>query len=219
MKKNEGNRRLYKIIVALTLAAPMAIYLFLSATLFNIDYDYRLENVTSEDIILIEDFTYTDNTDAVYNGTFSILDGEYGFYIDDTTIIRLDDGYFMLEEGVLVDIEALAIQKETGYRLPMAFVITALGIGVVFLVIQRKMEWYKLYPRVSALIALVTGTLVLLVINTIVSNLFNVFLVATMSWALYCLEYFVNQNFITEEEGKKSESDLLNSLKKALGDK
>jgi len=81
------------------------------------------------------------------------------------------------------------------------------------------MDIYKDYPRISTLVALVTGTLVLLVIDTIVSNLFGVFLIASISWALYCLEYWVNENFISEEESKKVESDLVKSLKDALGDK
>jgi Ca2+/Na+ antiporter len=102
------------------------------------------------------------------------------------------------------------------YKIPIAFMISALGIGIVFLVIQKKMELYKTYPRMSALVALITGTLVLLVINTIVSNLLGVFMIATISWAVYCLEYMAKENIISEENGKKTESDLLGSLRKAL---
>jgi len=212
-------KTLYKLITILTLAVPLPLYLFLSATLFNVDADVSYKNVDSEDLIVNDTYIYTDKLNAVYEGVFAQEDGEYVFYYDSEDIIKVDNGYFSVEDGALVDIKELAIQKEMGYKVPMAFVISAIGVGIVLLVVSGKMDIYKDYPRISTLVALVTGTLVLLVIDTIVSNLFGVFLIASISWALYCLEYWVNENFISEEESKKVESDLVKSLKDALGDK
>lgn len=212
-------KTLYKVITILTLAVPLPLYLFLSATLFNINADVTYKNVDSADLIVTDTYIYTNEENAVYQGVFAYEDNRYVFYYESDDIIKVDDGYYSVEEGALVDIKELAVRQEMGYKLPMAFFISAVGVGIVFLVVSGKMQWYKNYPRISALVALVTGTLVLLVIDTIVSNLFSVFLVATISWALYCLEYWVNENFITEEESKKVESDLMKSLKDALGGK
>jgi len=210
-------KTLYKIITTITLLVPLPLYLFLSATLFNISADVTYKGVDSADLIVTDTYIYTDSEDVLYEGVFAYEDNEYVFYYDIDSIVRVDDGYFSVEDGALVDIKELAVREEMGYKLPMAFFISAVGVGIVFLVVSGKMQWYKDYPRISALVALVTGTLVLLVIDTIVSNLFGVFLIASISWALYCLEYWINNNFITEEEGKKAESDLVNSLKDALG--
>lgn len=210
-------KTIYKLITILTLAVPLPLYLFLSATLFNINADVTYKNVDSEDLIVTDAYIYTNEENAVYQGVFAYEDERYVFYYGEDDVIKVDDGYFSVEDGALVDIKELAIQKEMGYKLPMAFVISAVGVGIVLLVINGKMQIYKKYPRISTLVALVTGTLILLVIDTIVSNLFGVFLIATVSWALYCLEYWVNENFINEEKSKKVESDLLKSLKDAWG--
>lgn len=216
------NRTLYKVIVAFTLIAPMTLYMFLSATLFNIDEDIRVDNVTSEELIIttIEDgyFAYTDNEDVIFSGVVTRLDGLYGFYVDEDTIIRLDDGYYIYEDNELVDIKATELQREQSYKIPMAFVISAIGVAIVVLVVMNKMQWYKKYPRLSALVALATGTLILWMIDVLVSNLLFVFLIATISWGAYCIEYLIDKGLIDEETGKKAESETIKALKEALGD-
>jgi hypothetical protein len=216
MKKNK-QKLIYKIITIFTLAVPLPLYLFLSATLFSISPDYTIKHADSEDLTITDTYIYTDKENAVIQGVFAYEDGRTVFYYDEETIIQTDDGYWGVEDGELKDIKALELQRSTGYKLPMAFLINAVGVFIVLMVVQGKMQWYKKYPRISTLLALVTGTLVLLVIDTIVSNLFMVFLIATISWAIYCLEYFVNENFITDDEADKVESDLMRSLKDALG--
>ena len=216
------NRLIYKIITIITLAVPLPLYLFLSATLFSINPDYIIKNIDHEaiNVVVVDEelFAYTNNQDAIYNGTTVYLNGEYGFYLDEDTIIKTDDGYFSYKEDTFVNIKRLALQKEMSYKVPLAFIISAFGIGIVFLVVQRKMEWYKKYPRLSVLIALLMTTLILLIINTIVSNILNVFTVATISWAVYYIEYLVKENILTDDEVKKTESDLISNLKKALGE-
>jgi len=78
------------------------------------------------------------------------------------------------------------------------------------------MQLYKKYPRVSALVALVTVTVLLFIINTVISNILNVFLIATVSWALYCIEYAVRNNMISGATADKQENDLISTLKEAL---
>lgn len=211
------SKLLYKIITIITLAVPLPIYLFLSATLFNIIPDYRIENIGIEDVLTVpyEEYTfmYTTNTEAVYDGVVVYRDGQYGFVVDEENIIQIDGDYYNYN---LEDIKKLEIQKQTSYKLPISFAISLLGVGIVAMIISKKMQLYKTYPRASALVALITITVLLLIINTIVSNIFNVFLIATVSWALYCIEYAVNAGHISHAVADKQENDLISSLKEAL---
>jgi hypothetical protein len=56
------------------------------------------------------------------------------------------------------------------------------------------------------------------VIDVLVSNLLFVFLIATISWGAYCIEYLIDKGLIDEETGKKAESETIKALKEALGD-
>ena len=211
------SKLIYKIITAITLFAPVALYLFLSATLFNIIPDYRIKNVEIAEVntIVYEEynFVYTTNAQAVYDGVVVQDSGYYGFYVDEDDILRVGNDYYNYE---LEDIKKLEVQKQTSYKLPMTFFISLIGIGIVVLVVNGKMDIYKKYPRISTLVALLTGTGVLFIINTIVGNLFNVFLIATASWAVYCLEYLVKNNAINKDKADKVENDLVSALKEAI---
>ena len=204
---------LYKIITTITLLVPLPIYLFLSATLFNITPDYRIDNVTIEEVISVDGFVYTTNTEAVYDGVVIYSNGNYGFVMDEDDILQVENSYY---NGSLEDIKKLELQKQTGYKLPLAFFISLMGVGIVALIISGKMQLYKKYPRISTLIGLLTGTIILYVMNIIVSNIFNVFLIATVSWAVYCLEYMIKEGIINKDIAEKEENDLIETLKKAL---
>lgn len=221
-------KTLYKIITVITLAVPLPIYLFLSATIFNIVPDYTFKNATIDEVLTetVDDYTfiYTNDTSAVLNGSVTYYDGHYGFYIDGETIIKADDGIFSyaLDEKSQTysfqDIKLLEKQTQTSYKLPIAFFISAVGAGIVFLVVSKKMEWYKKFPRIATLVGLATGTGILFLMNVIIGNIMNVFLVATISWAVYCLEYSIQNNLISETKAKKTESDLLQALKEAINE-
>ena len=214
--KTKG-KLIYKIITTITLLVPLPIYLILSATLFNIVPDYTIDNVTIEEVNVIEyedyNFLYVENTDAIYNGTVVQDNGLYGFYMDEDDILQVENNYY---NNDLTDIKKLEIQKETSYKLPLAFFISLMGVGIVALIISGKMQLYKKYPRISTLIGLLTGTIILYVMNIIVSNIFNVFLIATVSWAVYCLEYMIKEGIINKDIAEKEENDLIETLKKAL---
>lgn len=207
---------IYKIITTITLLVPLPVYLFLSATLFNIVPDYRIDNVTIEEVVTVDGFVYTTNTEAIYNGVVVYQDGNYGFVMDEDDILQVENSYYNHE---LADIKRLEIQKQTSYKLPMAFFISLVGVGIVALIISGKMQLYKKYPRISTLVALLTGTVILYVMSTIVTNIFNVFLVATVSWALYCIEYAVKTNAISSSQADKVENDLVSTLREAINGK
>ena len=216
MAKNKS-RLLYKIITIITLGVPLPLYLFLSATLFNIVPDYEFKNITSESVLTLDTeeytFVYTNDTEAILNGAVVQYNGEYGFYMDEDDILKLDDGYY---NSNLEDIKRLEIKKQTSYKLPLTFFISAFGVGIVALIVSGKLEWHKKYPRAAVLIALATGTAILYFLNTFIASILSVFLIATASWALYYLEYLVQQNKISQEKATKSESDVLSALKEAL---
>jgi len=200
------------------LSVPLPVlFIFYSATLFNINPDYEMRNITSESVLVIEleeyNFIYTNDTEAIYDGVVVYHEGEYGFYMNADDILKVEDGYF---NNQLEDIKTLEIQKQTSYKIPLSFFISLFGVGIVFLIISGKMQLYKKYPRASVLIALFTGTAMLYVMNTIISNILAVFLIATASWAVYCIEYMVQMNKLSQEQADKKESDVISALKDAL---
>ena len=67
------------------------------------------------------------------------------------------------------------------------------SVAIVALVVAGKMKWLKHRIRLSVFLSLGIGTLVLYGISTIVSNMFNVFLIALISWSVYCIEYLIAQ--------------------------
>ena len=208
---------IYRILTIITLGAPLPIYLFLSATLFNINPDYEISNITSESVLVetVDEYTfiYTNDTTAILNGAVVQYEGEYGFYMDEDDILKLDNGYF---NNKLEDIKTLEVNKQLSYKLPLTFFISLFGVGIVALIISGKLQWHKKYPRTAVLIALTTGTVILLILDTFIGSILNVFLVATASWAVYCLEYMVHENQLTQAQADKSESDVLTALKEAL---
>jgi hypothetical protein len=67
------------------------------------------------------------------------------------------------------------------------------------------------------MIALITGTVILYVIQLIVSSVLGVFVVATASWGAYLLEDMLQQGQITNEKQEKHESDIIRALRQAVG--
>lgn len=224
--KNKGSS-LYKIITTLTLALPLPIYMFLSATLFSIKPDYRIDNALLSDLSIVveQDNMYitSNNLSVMYEGLVVYITGQdkYGLVVDNDDIIKIDDGYYsciLNEQGVfeLKDIKEFTIQKTQQYNLPIAFFISVLAVLIVFLIVQGKMKWHKKYPRVAVMVALVTGTVVLYLIDTIVGSMLNVFMVATVSWGGYLVEYLVAQGKMNDLTANKVEADLTTALKNAL---
>ena len=65
------------------------------------------------------------------------------------------------------------------------------------------MEIFKKRVRLAVFISLAVGTAILVGINLIVSNMLNVFIVALVSWTIYCIEYLVYQGLVKEDELKE----------------
>ena len=230
MKTSKGNT-LYKIITTLTLALPLPIYMFLSATLFNISYDatiYADDTTNLQIVSMVEDeqdvhYILSDDPTIAFDGLVVYLPSEsqYALQVGNDDIIKVGSDYVAIAKNeanvfVLQDIKKFAIQEKQKLNLPIAFFVSVLGVLIVFLVVSGKMKWYRTYPRLSAFVGLLTGSVVLFLIDTIVGSLFNVFMVATLSWGIYCIEYLVAQGKINEATAKKTESELTNALRRAL---
>lgn len=216
----------HKFRVFLFLGIPLPLYLFLSATLFNITPTHKITGAKIDEINLImvdgDGFVYTDNQEAIMSGNVAYNEvlAKYGFYIDETSIIQVGFKYYgmVLEENqyVLTDIKTMEIQRQQQYKLPLSFFISIASILIVILVVQGKMQWHKTYPRLATFIALLTGTVILTIIKSIVGDIQYVFLIATTSWGMYCLEYLYYTNKITSKQLAKTQSTLVSELENRL---
>lgn len=216
----------HKFRVFLFLGIPLPLYLFLSATLFNITPTHKITGAKIDEIKLIvqedEGFIYTDNQEAILSGNVAYNEvlAKYGFYIDETSIIQVGFEYYgmVLEENqyVLTDIKTMEIQRQQQYKLPLSFFISIASILIVILVVKGKMQWHKKYPRLATFIALLTGTVILTIIESIVGDIQYVFLIATTSWGMYCLEYLYYTNKITSKQLAKTQSTLVSELENRL---
>lgn len=217
------SKLIYKLITILTLALPLPIYLIVSAVIFNIQADYIIHNAEIDDLSVFskndEYFITTDNKDVSFSGTM-VYDNDLDTYvmvIETKDIIKVGKGYYSYDvENGLVDIRKIEKQQQQSYKIPLSVFISLGAILIVVLIIQKKMNWHKTYPRIATLIALLFGTIILFILNTVVSSILNVFLVATVSWAMYCLEYTVYSQIEKTKTNEKQEGDIIKALKNAI---
>lgn len=222
-KNNKKGKIIYKLVTMFTLFVPLPLYLFLVATLFSINPDYiiytNIDNVQVIEYYEDEETTYfiTTLNNATMDGVVEYRDNKYGIIIDSEDIIKIDKNYYSYVEKdnvmQLVDIRKFELQKQQSYKIPVSFFISLFGVLIVILIIQGKMQWHKKHPRLAAFISLLTITVVLYILNSIIGNILGVFVVATASWAIYCLEYLVYQGKIDNNEKEKKESEILKALK------
>jgi len=208
----------YNILKIATLILPLTVYLFLQATIFKITPDVRIYDLNEHlTVIEYEDMYFIYNgLETKYDGLVMYYNGQWGVVVDDKDVIKTNNGYFVVRDGVLENIKSELIRQEQSYILPITFFISLFGIGIVSLVVLNKMQLYKKYPRVSVLVSLTTGTGILYILNAVIGGILGVFMVATISWAVYCLEYWVEQGKLSKVQAEKTESDLSKALDDAL---
>jgi hypothetical protein len=208
----------YKLLTILTLALPLPIYLFLQATLFNIPIDVRI--FSDSEVLIVEayeDMYFISSTlETQYNGYTLIVDGMIGVLVDENDVIKTDNGLVQVKEGAIVDVKRELFQQQQSYKIPVVVFISLFGVMIVAIIVLKKMDLVKQYPRLSVMVSLSTGTIVLYVLNTVIGGILGVFMVATISWAVYCLEYMVHHGMITQKESQKTEAELLKLLRSKL---
>lgn len=217
---------IYKILTIITIVVPTGIYLFLSATLFNIKPTHII-TLGKDAMPMVEQypdrlFYYSPTHDVKYSGNIEYNKEKriYGIYLFDGEIIQVDKELFVIERNEetkaieMNEISKFKLQTKEGVSLPIAFIITGGGVLLVSLIVGGKMSWFKKHKRLGVLLSMAFGTAVLYGINLIVSNLFNVFLIFTISWGIYCIEHMIVKGFKDEDELGQLKDALDNVLKK-----
>ena len=209
-----------KIFKILSVVLPLPVYLFLSATLFSIEPTHIIQNAEFDEISLYtfedEYFIYTDNQEAILGGvvTYNPVLGKYGFEIDKDSIVRVGYKFYGLEDDNLIDIKQFEIEKRQSYAFPLSFFITLASVLIVVLITQRKMQWHKKYPLLAVNLALLTGYVILLIIDTMVGDIKNVFLIAWLSSSTYSISYLLEKGIISSKQAKATQSAILEDLVK-----
>ena len=213
-------KTLYNILTSATVVLPTIIYLYLSATILNIQYDYEVWY--DKDVVVsayewdYEDepmlFYFSATREATFEGVIEWNDTykAYGMYLKEGDIIKENKKFRIVEkvegrELELVDINKFAIQTKENISLPVATMISIFAAVVVIMIKTGKMGFLKKYRRLSVFLSLLIGTLILFGIDMIVSNMLNVFLVALASWAVYCIEYLVATGFDKDKRLEEKE--------------
>jgi len=209
-----------KIFKILSVILPLPVYLFLSATLFSIEPTHIIQNAEFDEISLYtfedEYFIYTDNQEAILGGvvTYNPVLGKYGFEIDKDSIVRVGYKFYGLEDDNLIDIKQFEIEKRQSYAFPLSFFITLASVLIVVLITQRKMQWHKKYPLLAVNLALLTGYVILLIIDTMVGDIKNVFLIAWISSSIYGISQLLENNIISSRQSSQLQSAILEDLVK-----
>lgn len=216
-------KTLFNLLAIATLTLPLTVYTFLMATFFRIKPDATVhgkivetETIEVEEkyyIIALEDYVTFDGQVEKVGDTWGLR-----FHLED--IVKYKDGFFRYtqkegEELKWHDVSRLTFEKELSYKIPLSIIITAVGVLIVALIVSKKMEWHKKKPRLAVLLALITGTMVLLGLNAIISNLLWVFVIATLSWGLYYIEYLIYENKIASKDAEDEMSELTRALVEA----
>lgn len=233
--KAKRNNIIYRVITILTLILPMPIYLIVSACILSITPDYILYEADTREWEVIEDSDYafkismTSIEGVTIDGEVSIEDGHlYIPFIPEVTIFEIRDG--TMKSGyyqVSLDEADFTIatwenhtnslfQKQLSYKLPIGIIFGILAMVIVALVVTKKMNILKKRPRLSVMLSLGMGTLVLLILELIVSSMLGVFITATAMWAAYCIEYMVYNRKTLFKSKEKKESEVISKLSEAL---
>ena len=231
---------LYKIISVITLVMPSSVYLLVSS-LLTVEPNIIVDGVIPSEKLVIEKKlegvfdkeTYImyvdDDIQPIYKTnqelTIKQINGRVGIVLEENDVVQFKNTDNVLYKGFhkfIVDKQTMAfelqqtsrtdINLQTGYKLPSSFIAIVLGVGIILLIVNRKMSLYKTYPRASTLIALAVGTLILVIINLFVGSLLGVFITATASWAVYCVEYGIYNNMSAEKKQENKRNDVIEAL-------
>lgn len=217
------NKYGYKILTILTLLLPMMSFVLIS-TITNKPHDAELYLYEETSVINFE--TYEGNyivysPKASYTGFLVPYNEEYGVLLEENEIIKVNRDYYTpffnqeTQAYELTNLEDIppTVEKANTWTLSVAIMV---AIGIVALIIGSKMDVLKKNPRASVLVSLLVLALIFMGLNSIIYDMYRVFVIATASWGGYCIEYLIHEGNISKLDGEKAESTLLNKLKEAL---
>lgn len=217
MTKKKSNGVLYKIFNVVVLIVPTSVYLFLSATILNINIAHEIyvakDNTTIEYVLDREDswFIYDTQDKAAFEGMVEWNSNvrHYGVRVSNGQVVKIGKIYKGANinadtgELELLDIKKFGLVKKESTSLPIAAIISIIGFVLGGLIISGKMKWLKKRKRLGAWVSLGLMTGLLFVMNMIVSNLLNVFLIMFVSWSIYCIGYLVKNGNVQEDRAEQ----------------
>lgn len=215
----------YKILTLLTLILPISSFLLIS-TITGQTYDaeiYKYEDSSVIEFIVEDDYYIVYSEKASYTGYLVPYNEEYALMIEDNEVIKIDRDYYTpyfnedTQKYELTNYDDIPAPVEQSNKWVVS-IATLIAIGIVALIIGSKMDVLKKHPRVSILVSLAVLTLVFWGLNSIISDMLNVFVIATASWFGYCIEYLIHTGNISKEDGEKAQSNLLTALKEVLNE-
>lgn len=235
----EKKKLLFKIIGAMTLALPISITLVVSAIWSKPTPDYVItfNDALAVDLETInEKVVITEHDDK--NKALVIAFDEFTFYnIDFTYYDKIIDGKYIVKnksyirflsddfDNVLEIIDGDSFIKldkvshiniQTGNKLSLSLIVSIIATLVVVGIISGKMKLHRKYPKSATFIALLSATIIIGVINAIISSIFTVFVVATISWGAYCLEDAYFKSLQPVNESQQQQNALINELRRLL---
>lgn len=170
------------------------------------DEDNYLLYLSDPGVILITDFDLEyndikiDGTLAIDDDSFFKLNEKYYIINQETKKLEVFDHYKLIQDNLV----------KKGLSLSLNFIIGIPSILLVIFMVSKKMDWVRRHRRLSLLIALALTTSVLLVINLIITSMFEIFLTITLSVAVYYLEWVAMRKKaglpLTDEIPKKVEN-------------
>ncbi len=213
MKKK---KLIYNIITSITLGLPIVVYLFISATIFKVEPDYRLFNFPIEEVneYITENFIiFSDGVSVEGNIELIEENGKLGFYVEEEEILLINNKHlYQYKQGKLEEVEKKLFKKEERWKIPTAFFISLAAVGIVLLIYKRVIK----IPELNVLIALATGTAILALMNMIISNMLHVFIIALSSWTAYCIEKVIYTSSLKTDKVEEDKTSLRNLLLEAL---
>lgn len=211
----------WKWIKALTLILPLPIYLFLNAVLFSITPDVKInDEIADLSVVEYEDMYFIHGDEqTTYEGGYVVLnDGMIGAVIETDDVIQVGLRYYTYKEteNGMELMPLKIIEETTSYQVSITVIISLIGVGIVILFVMGKMDILKAHPKTATLVGLWILALVFVAIETIVSNLTNVFIVAAITWTAYYIEDMAQNGVISKTEAEKKSSKIAEELKKHI---
>jgi hypothetical protein len=206
----------YKLIVGLIFLLPISSFLVYSAiTGQTYDAEIHTKNNAIVEVLPYDDNYIVFSDEASYSGYLVPYNESYALYITKDDIVKVGRAYFMVYQGAWTNFDDVPPPETTTSKWVVS-ITTIIGLMIVLMIIGGKMDVLKSHPRASVMVSLVIGTAILWGVSSIVTDLLNVFLVATGTWVAYLIAYGVHQGKITRKQADMLESKLLNELRGKL---
>ena len=199
--------RLYKLLVFLTFLIPTGAYTIINAIMVKPDYDLFIEVEKSDDVHISK----TTDGFKIYIENGITIDGVlqhddnlgWTFYGDENSVIKINKDYYQVKDYQLEKQTIKLLKEKQGKTIPLSLLSVIIGSVIIGLIVYRKAtkKDFK-HWRINVLVSLLLGTGILFILDLFISGLYNVFLMVSISWIIYMVEYYFKENKIVLEQLK-----------------